>query len=518
MTASDEAGLAGHRTVGEVDEPVGSLGDPERRLSCARAGVASTFGGDRLAWVIAVVAAPVYAGYGILRQLNIMTGGYDLGIFDQAMQAYAKFQAPEVPLKGLHYNLLGDHFHPIIALLAPLYWIWSDPRMLLIAQGVLLALSVLPVWRFTRRRLTHGQTTMVVISYALSWPIQGMVDFDFHEIAFAVPLIAFMIDALDRRSYRWMAACAFVLLFVREDMGLMVLMVAIVLLARKKFWWSLGMGAMGVAGYLFATAVVIPHFAQNGKFAYWTYDALGPNAPSALLHMVRHPIDTARIFFTPITKTETMLWLFGSTTMFLSLFSPYVLLTLPILAERMFSSREALWGTEFHYSSILAPIVFMAAVDTLGKLMHRYSIPRRWVSGWAVVVLAVPLVGSIFGHTMYPLGRLVTGEAYQSSARSRSLTAILPLIPSGVCVAADDRAVPQLTHRDYVTNPTIPSPPITWLLLDLSQHETGYLGPEPNAYLKVALRSGFQVVARNGTIVLLHRDLPIDPLCRSYGG
>jgi uncharacterized membrane protein len=513
-TGSDAAGL----TDRSAADPVAPTPVPgARRPATLRRRIGALFGGEGLPWVIALVFAVAYSMYAILRQLNIMTGGYDLGIFDQALQGYARFQAPYVPLKGLYYNILGDHFHPIIALLAPLYWIWSDPRMLLAAQGVLLALSVVPVWRFTRRRLTHGQTTLVALAYALSWPLQGMVDFDFHEIAFAVPLIAFMIDALDRKSYRWMAACAFVLLFVREDMGLMIVMLAVILLLRKKFWLALGMAVMGVAGYLLATAIVIPAFSQNGSFAYWTYDALGPNLPSALGHLVRHPFDSARIFFTPLIKTTTLLWTFGSTTMFLSLFSPYVLLTLPLLAQRMFSSREALWGTEFHYSSVLAPIVFMGAIDTLGRLVRRYSVPGKWITAWAAVILVVPVGGSIFGQVMYPLGRLVTGEAWQSSPRSRSLSAILPLIPGGVCVEADDRAVPQLTHRDYVTNPTIPGPRSTWLLLDLAQHETGYLGPEPNAYLKVALKSGFTVVARNGTIVLLHRPGPIDPLCRTYG-
>ena len=62
---------------------------------------------------------------------------YEYGIFDQAIRDYAHFRAPIVPLKGPGYNLLGDHFHPLIAVLAPLYWIWDDARMLLIAQAAL---------------------------------------------------------------------------------------------------------------------------------------------------------------------------------------------------------------------------------------------------------------------------------------------------------------------------------------------------------------------------------------------
>jgi uncharacterized membrane protein len=470
----------------------------------------------RAPYLLAAAAFVLYATYSVLRQLTYLTAGYDLGIFDQALRAYSRFQPPDVPLKGLDYNLLGDHFHPILALLAPLYWVWSDPRTLLLAQSALLAVSALPVWWFVRRRLTPLQSVMVVVGYLLCWPLQGMVDFDFHEVAFAVPILAFLIDALDRRAYRWVVALCFLLLLVREDMGALVLMVALIVLLRKKFWLAGGLALLGAVGYLAATSWVIPTFAATGTFAYWTYDSLGPNLPAALAHVVRDPVDTVREFLTPATKTYTLLWTFGATTLFLSLFSPYVLLTLPILAERMFSSREALWTTEFHYTAVLAPVLFLGAVDVLARLRDRFGLGPRWITGWAAVVVAIPLVGSLLLQAQFPLGRLVTGQAWQQSARSESLARILPLIPDGVCVAADDRAVPQLTHRTYVTNPGIPSPPLTWVLLDLSQDETGYLGPDPRDYLRTATAEGFLPVARDGSIVLLHRPGPVDPRCAAY--
>ena len=80
----------------------------------------------------------------LMRHKHYLTTGFDLGIFDQVVHAYSRFEAPIVPLKAPGYNLLGDHFHPILVLWAPLYWIWEDPRMLLLAQELLLALSSIP--------------------------------------------------------------------------------------------------------------------------------------------------------------------------------------------------------------------------------------------------------------------------------------------------------------------------------------------------------------------------------------
>src|SRR4051812_43723766 len=95
------------------------------RLSVERSGLLLTLGS--LAFYLLYTLTD-YAQY---------LSGNDLGIFDQAMRAYAHFDAPTVPVKAPGFDILGDHFHPLVAILAPLYWVWDDPVMLLIAQTVL---------------------------------------------------------------------------------------------------------------------------------------------------------------------------------------------------------------------------------------------------------------------------------------------------------------------------------------------------------------------------------------------
>ena len=175
----------------------------------------------------------IYAIYALSRWRQYLTAGYDLGIFDQAVHHYAHFQAPLVPLKGDRYNILGDHFHPILAVLSPLYWIWDDPRMLLLAQAALVASSIPVVAGLFRRHLGYGRLPILLtLCYALSWPIQRMVDFDFHEIAFGVPLLAVALDGLDRRDDRRLVVAGLLLLLVREDMGMILAMLGLVRLLR----------------------------------------------------------------------------------------------------------------------------------------------------------------------------------------------------------------------------------------------------------------------------------------------
>ena len=78
-----------------------------------------------------VAAAALYVTHSFLRYATYEAKGYDLGIFDQVVRQYALFNAPLSSVKGVDFHILGDHFHPILALLAPFYWVWPDPRMLL---------------------------------------------------------------------------------------------------------------------------------------------------------------------------------------------------------------------------------------------------------------------------------------------------------------------------------------------------------------------------------------------------
>ncbi|PIE98521.1 MAG: hypothetical protein CR979_03715, partial [Propionibacterium sp.] len=186
-----------------------------------------------LAGIIAAVTFVVYAAHSIMRWWRFETAGYDLGIFDSVVRAYAHFQIPIVWLKGENYNIWGDHFHPILMLLAPLYWIWDDPRMLLLAQAGLIASSVLVVYRFASRKISPKLAPWLTIGYAFSWAIQTLINFDFHEIAFAVPLLALAIDAMDRHSDLVLLLSCFGLLLVREDMGLVVLLFGLIRVWRR---------------------------------------------------------------------------------------------------------------------------------------------------------------------------------------------------------------------------------------------------------------------------------------------
>jgi uncharacterized membrane protein len=447
----------------------------------------------------------IYTVYALSRQATYLTAGYDLGIFDQAVRNYAHFRAPQVPLKGPGYNIFADHFHPIIATAAPLYWIWDSPCVLLIVQAALVAASVPVVYAFAARRMPARGALVVAVAYGCGWAIQGMIDFDFHEIAYGVPILAVAIDALDRRADRTLLIAAGLLMLVREDMGAVLVVLGLLRLLhrpRRIGFWLVG---VGIVGYVLVTSLVIPAFAPNGRFAYWTFDALGPDLPHAAFNIIAHPVHTVQLFFTPSVKTQTLGFLFVPLA-FLPLRSRYCLIALPLLAERFFNSRSMIWTTHYHYNALPWLVLVLAALDG-GARLAVWSRPRMRAAV-LLYLLAVPIALTV--HDPVAPGvfrRMLTGDAFTVREHLRDQRAAVALIPRDVCVSVDDRIAPQLTDRDRVTLPGIGTPRTDYLVLDLSQQTVGFELPSPGAVLAEARDQGYEIVfSQRGLLVLRSPD------------
>jgi uncharacterized membrane protein len=83
-------------------------------------------------WVTAAACGftAAYALISLFRHWRFGSG-YDLGIFDQAVWLMSRFEAPASTISG-YAHIFGDHFSPVLILLAPLYWVAPAPETLLI--------------------------------------------------------------------------------------------------------------------------------------------------------------------------------------------------------------------------------------------------------------------------------------------------------------------------------------------------------------------------------------------------
>jgi uncharacterized membrane protein len=446
-----------------------------------------------------VAAAGGYAGFALWRFATLRSSTYDLVIFDQGIRSYSHGHLPVAIVKGVHngfgpdFNLLGDHVSPILALLAPLYWLHSDPRTLLVAQAGLFAAAAAPLWRFTRTNLGLAAAYCVAGAYLLSFPVTEAVAFDFHEAAFA-PLLGAVL--FERAHARWwhVAVAAVGLVAVKEDLGLLVGGFGLALLVRRR--WRLGLG-LAVGGPLatgLAVAVLIPAFGGHSDY-YWSYDRLGPDASSAAIHLVAHPVDSFTILIDPAVKVTTLLWLLAISGV-TSVLSPYGLAVVPLLAERMFSASPAWWGTQYHYNAFIVVPLLCAGVDGVRRLRRiPYAAPV-----WAVAVLALAVaVVPLFAST----------ENTGVEANVRAARRAVAVVPPGVEVETANPIGPQLTARDTVLLWDRVPRWAPWVVADTGRPQFPFCSlAEQQQRVDELESAGYQRVFSEGGYVVLHRPGP----------
>lgn len=396
--------------------------------------------------VVALVGLVVYLLISITKHLQFGSTGYDLVIFDQAVRNYSEFNAPASSFRGFE-NLLGDHFHPILALLAPLYWVLNSPISLLVAQAVLLVSAALPVYLYAKKRFSLAPAVFAAIAFILSPLLIRTVFFDFHEIAFAVPLIAWAIYLIDIKRFGWLYLPLLSLLLVKENLSLLVATFGLYLIIQKKYLHGTVFLLTGIVWFFLATKVFIPYFAgSDGGFNYWTYDALGPGLVSAGLTIITNPVLFLTVLLTPLVKILTFIKTFGVFLGFTFL-SPVVLLSAPILLERFLSSNQNYWQFDYHYGAVLAPILVMAAVDGLYRVLS-WKWFKKHTKKLSVIITGLFALIALVIFVATPMNFILKPSSYIVSSETKAGYEIMKQIPPSESVCTTNRIAPHLGKND----------------------------------------------------------------------
>ncbi|MFN8074176.1 MAG: DUF2079 domain-containing protein [Kineosporiaceae bacterium] len=361
--------------------------------------------------------------------------GEDLTLFTQGVDGLSRGGTPLAAAKADGFNLFGDHFHPVVALIAPFYRLWPSPVTLLVAQALAVALGAGVLSRAAFRHLEPLPATALSAAFALCWPLQTMSVYGFHEIAFAVPLLALSLSSLLDRRFVACALWALPLLLVKEDQALTVAVLGAVLWTRGRRRLGAGVGVAGLAGFALITGVVIPSLSYYGRFTYWSAGVgesdTSTASPGVVTGLALH-VWTSLSSPTPWMTGALLLVMVAG----LALRSSLLLLALPAAAIRLVSSNEGMWSWHYHYDAPLAVILFFAALEVMRDRQHTL-LRRAPVVLLAVAVALVPF---------FPLGGALSGAATRCGTCADA-TAILALVPDGADVAADVYLSPHLATR-----------------------------------------------------------------------
>jgi uncharacterized membrane protein len=342
-------------------------------------------------------------------------------------------------------------------------------------------------------------------AYAVSWGLQTALAFDFHEVSLGVPLMAAAasayLEARWRSAYLWTAS----LLLVKEDLALTVAAFGVYLCLQRRVRAGITMVAGAIAWAALVVWVLVPAFSPYGRYTYWS----SLDQPPSPIRPQETALDWSSLVFNG-TKWHTLLLLLV-VVVFLPLLSPLTIAVLPTIGWRFLSGNSAYWGTRYHYSEILMPLLFIAAVDGVLRL-------RRWLRGrapdtWVRRGAAVGMLGvSIALLPSFPFWQATESFFWQRCPRCADAELAVKAIPDDASVAADTLLMPELVDRTdvYLISPDFRDPTgrtfsVQYVLLDEAHRN---LWPQPDwiGVLRQHLQErDFREVARHGDYVVYQR-------------
>ncbi|MDO5635581.1 MAG: DUF2079 domain-containing protein, partial [Micrococcus sp.] len=350
---------------------------------------------------------------------------------------YAAFEAPIVHIKGAGYNILGDHFHPILVLLAPVYALFPTALTLMICQAVLLGISAFFVAAAADHLAGRASGWLIGGSYAFGWGVQEAARVQFHEVAMGAPILAIGLWCLVRE--RWVAATVWfgLLVFVKEDLGMTVFVLGLLVAWRSRRWLlGVGLAVWGVAWFFLALRVILPAFNLHNRYDYGHHVDLGA--------VLANPVGTVLEIATNEQKMLTLFMVLACTVL-LAFRSNIVLAALPTLAWRFLSDLHGHWGPTWHYSLMLMPVLYVAAAEGV-RLLSASARPALRAWGRAGPAMIAVFAIAVLPHM--PLWQLTHHATWQiGTPRHQAAANLIARVPEGTVVASDVSLMNQLVDR-----------------------------------------------------------------------
>jgi uncharacterized membrane protein len=513
------------------------------------------------AWCLALLACLIFSGVAIRQHDTFHTRARDMGIYAQVVWNTAHgrpFTSTLLQDNRLH---VAEHVAPLLALIAPLYAIVPDPRLLLVLQQLALAGAGLPIFFWARLRIGDLAALALLAGYYLMPATSRIAFSEFHPIVFAALPVSLgiwaVLEGRTRAAAVWLllallvddetapivgAAGAYLWLFggdrrktpppnplpIAMERGRWV--TAPLSVATGRGWgWGLpgfGLGVLAAAWLLATTLLIMPAF-HDPK----TLDRVGTTRLLDHFQPVRDNPAIVLGWLLGDRGTHAASWLLLP-TLGLPLLAPQVLaIALPAFAVLFLADREG--NVAGHWAGAVLPVYWFAAaagLATLQRLVGRQGLARRrLVTRIVVAGLAVVMAGCFLEYSYFPGGAEHDDDWLSWTEQEENLATAVSLVPPAARVDATRRIVPHLAHRPevYQFPSTLYSAPmrpdlskIDVFLFDLTDSQTARALDATDQDTVLTRRPRFNVWTWGESVLLLSKDRPTPPrpLDLTFGG
>jgi len=423
--------------------------------------------------IIFILFALIFSSISLVNHYLLRTYSFDLGMFNQALYSFAHFKMNYFTLdqNGNAVNYFGDHFAPITLLLAPLYYL-GGTYTLLVVQILFVLIGGWGVYRYASLHYSNSYIPVIIlVQFFGIWGIYSALSYDFHTNVLAAMLVPWLIYYHERTNTRAFLLMFLLILIAKENMALWLFFILLGLALkkiaqgsfkgeiRKLLKLEIPLMIFTVIYFIATVGYIMPYLSGTIHANPMNrYADLGNNLSEIVSNIFLHPGHVISLLFeSPLKEQYTfgikmelhlMVLVSGG---FALLFRPYYLVMLiPIYAQKLFANNYAFWGINGQYSIEFVPILSLCLADFLLKIK----------SSKLAMAIAIATTVTTIGFNIDRMesrrsvwyNRTNTAfyakQHYQSPLNVNAIKEELATIPDEVPVSVSAPLAPWLASRD----------------------------------------------------------------------
>lgn len=380
-----------------------------------------------LLWIFILAYIIYFSYFTILRYKALYASYYDLGIMHQTVYNtysaiktgdWSRFLELTNPTGTEQIKRMAIHNDPLLAVLAPFYFIHSGPETILIIQSVIAAIGAIAIFKISRKVLKNNFLSMLFsVSYLLYFPLQRANIFDFHAVTLATTFLLFMFYFWLTRKYILSFLFFILSLLAKEQValttaffGVYVLTTALRSIVVKKekkqnLFYAGIVIFISVAWFVLSVFYIIPIFRGGQHFAVSRYSDFGESPIAIITGILTNPFSLSKYIFRDSTLDYLRLLL--SPLGFLPLLSPIqLMIAMPEFAINLLSKNPNMRNMIYHYTAVITPFVFISAMYGVRKVIDiKYQIANSKNSNQISKIIGFYLLFSTlwFAYSKGPL-------------------------------------------------------------------------------------------------------------------
>ncbi len=451
-----------------------------------------------------------------LRHDNLYSRRLDLGNMDQTVWNVANGHGFTLtdPMGVGQQSRLAVHADFLLVLLAPLYWIWSSPKMLLAIQTVILGMGAIPVFLLAADMLGSPLFGLLFgIGYLLYPPLQRSNIYDFHAVVLSTSFLLWAYWNMHKKRYVWFIVCAVLAALGKEQVwltvGLMGLYIAFI--HKKRM---LG-GVITIAGffmfYLLLWHLIPAVTVAKQHFALAYLSEFGGDQTAIVKNLLLHPLKALGLILLP-DRLAYLFRLFAPTG-FLSLFAPLTMFfAAPSLLINLLSNNALMRVGDFQYDSTITPFVIVGAIVGLAWFMRmiRRILHQKGLSVYTALPIVWYGLALLFGMYMWgeiPHMKRARDWIFATGQWERdAVLAVAKTIPTSASVSVTNNIGAHFSQRQYYWNYPVQALAADYVFVNMGDPNSWPSVGEQEAMLKQLLVSEqYTLMKQYGTFYAFQR-------------